>query len=245
MQMNGWGGWGGGGQGGSPQNMFMNMMGNMMGRQQQPYQPQTQQPQYQVGQNAAVDSNAPFRQPMQAGDYVGANPYGMNQSNQSRWNGNGWTSTSGTPVQQGGGPNPNAQDMAKKMQWQQQGQMDPAQQQGPTLSAQQQKPQWSTLPGQGPYTMPGGPAQIYTIGGGMNGPRPQQPPTGPRGNMPNLNPNQLAALQPGSMGRPPGMGIGPGGPTRNVPGFQPNAWQGFGRGNIQNPYQPQGQNRGW
>jgi hypothetical protein len=171
-------------------------------------------------------------------------------------------------AQQGGGPNPNAQDMAKKMQWQRQGQMDPAQQQRPMFSASNQ---------QGPYQMPGGPSQISTVGpnnglgytglpgqvnpntnmtttqtgpGGMRntnmiGPRPQQPPTGPRGNMPNLNPNQLAALQPGSMGRPPGMGIGPGGPTRNVPGFQPNAWRGFGRGNIQNPYQPQGQNRGW
>jgi hypothetical protein len=95
---------------------------------------------------------------------------------------------------------------------------------------------------QGPYQMPGGPAQISTQPRmpGMLGPRPR-----PMGNMPNLNQNQLNALRPGPMNNRPGMGIGPGGPTRSVPGFQPNAWQGFGRGNIQNPYQPQGQNRGW
>jgi hypothetical protein len=124
---------------------------------------------------------------------------------------------------------------------------------GPGPSSQPQQ--------QYPNQMPGGPGQISTVGGGMgpttdpnmgggirNGSniQPDQygnaPGTyyggGPRPRPGGLSPAQLAAMQPGSMGRPPQGAFGQQNPTRFVPGFQPNASQGFGRGTI-NPYQPQ------
>lgn len=81
--------------------------------------------------------------------------------------------------------------------------------------------------------------QISTVGN-PNGPRPRPRDPNSAGPRQNYAPGQQAyngpAISP--MQRPPQSAFGQQNQTRFIPGFQPNASQGFGRGTI-NPYQTQ------